>query len=321
MLLSLVEAPTSPFEPPSYVYRLLSSPLKLITHQLYSLILTLRGPSFHPPPSPIRLVCISDTHTYKPSSLPPGDVLIHAGDLTNLGTAAEIQDQINWLSSLPHTHKIVIAGNHDSYLDARSRPASDMEKSLDWKDIHYLQHGGIALTFPEHNDRRIAFWGGPQIPECGGPEFAFQYQRHEDAWSGTVPRETDVLITHTPPRHHLDLPSGLGCAHLLKEVWRVRPRVHVFGHVHAGYGHENLFWDETQKAYERVGARRDRGIIMDLISVRGWLDIWRVAYHGILGILWTRVWGADSGGCIMINAALTYRSTGKLGNLPQVVDV
>lgn len=37
----------------------------------------------------VRFVCISDTHN-QTLRLPKGDVLIHAGDLTNQGTFSEV---------------------------------------------------------------------------------------------------------------------------------------------------------------------------------------------------------------------------------------
>ena len=315
--------PPSPFEPPSLHHQLLNSPLTFLVRRISALLVSLRGAPFPPPPSStlIRLVCISDTHTHKPTSLPPGDILVHAGDLTNSGTAAEIQEQIDWLNSLPHKYKVVIAGNHDSYLDPRSRHESDRRESLDWGRIHYLQHSSLALKFPDRGNRQVHIYGAPQIPECGGPEFAFQYQRENDAWSATIPPETDILVTHTPPRFHLDLPRGMGCRYLLKEVWGVRPKVHVFGHVHAGYGTENVFWDKGQMAYERLCEKGGCGLVRNLIGLRIWMDAAQIIYHGILGILWARVWGAESTGTVMVNAALSYRSTGQLGNLPQVVDM
>lgn len=318
-----LEPPSSPFEPPSTTYRILASPLKYLAQTLYTYILLLRGPPIPDPLSPslIRIVCISDTHTHKPTSLPPGDVLIHAGDLSNAGTVAEIQDQIDWLSSLPYTHTIAIAGNHDSYCDPRSRRKEDEGKRIKWRDVKYLQHSSTKLSFPSRGNRELSFYGAPQIPQCGGEDFAFQYRRNDDAWSGTIPPETEVLVTHTPPQHHLDLPAGLGCDFLLKEIWRVRPKVHIFGHVHAGYGRENVFWDEGQRAYERLCARGEKGVIRDMVAVGAWLGLVRLAVYGVLGILWSRIWGGDGGGSIMVNSSLTYRSSGKLGNAPQVIEI
>ncbi|ELQ33467.1 hypothetical protein OOU_Y34scaffold00937g14 [Pyricularia oryzae Y34] len=50
--------------------------------------------------------------------LPPGDSLVHAGDLSQYGTFAEIQAQLTWLAAQPHRHKVVVAGNHDLLLDS-----------------------------------------------------------------------------------------------------------------------------------------------------------------------------------------------------------
>lgn len=60
-----------------------------------------------------------------------------------------------------------------------------------------------------------------------------------------------MLITHGPPRAHLDL-LNLGCVNLLQALWRVRSRLHVFGHVHEGAGTEWLLFDGLQEAYERT---------------------------------------------------------------------
>ncbi|KAL8996611.1 MAG: hypothetical protein Q9169_003893 [Polycauliona sp. 2 TL-2023] len=317
-----IHAPSSPFEQPSLLFHFISSPLRFLVQHLYSLILLFRGSAVSSPdPSVvIRLVCISDTHSKK-TLIPDGDVLIHAGDLANNGTAAEIQDQVDWIAALPHQHKILIAGNHDGFLDPRSRQDSDKESTVDFKSIRYLQHSGITLTFPQAANRQLSFYGAPHIPACGGDDFAFQYPRQRDAWSNTIPRTTDVLITHTPPRNHLDLPHGMGCGFLLKELWHVKPKLHVFGHVHCGYGRESLFWDEGQKAYERVCSRTQIGLFRDCFDLPAWLDIVMVAWYGIRGLLWSQMRRGSPRGTLAINASLTVGSTGKLGNAPQVVDL
>lgn len=311
--------PPSMFEPPPPSYLPLTSPLKLIIHYIKALLLFLRG---HPCPLPsapnrISLVCISDTHTLRPSGLPLGDVLIHAGDLTNNGSVSEIQDAVDWIHSLPYDHKIVIAGNHDSFFDPRSRSEEDKDKSINWGSVSYLQHSSLTLKFPKRASRSLNFYGAPQIPKCGGSNFAFQYVRHEDAWSGTIPKETDVLITHTPPKYHLDLPQGLGCTYLLKEVWRVRPRIHVFGHVHAGRGQEYVWWGRGQAAWERMRERKG----YDALDAVAWVEGLRVLCYGVTGVLWRWCWGSEANGGLMINAALIYRNTGQLGNEAFVVEI
>jgi Calcineurin-like phosphoesterase len=76
----------------------------------------------------ITIVCISDPHNSKPS-LPDGDILLHYGDLSQYGTFAEIQAQLDWLNSQPHKHKIVIAGNHNLILDESFVKAHQTKRS------------------------------------------------------------------------------------------------------------------------------------------------------------------------------------------------
>jgi hypothetical protein len=47
----------------------------------------------------MNLVMVSDTHGARPS-LPAGDVLVHCGDLTHLGSFAELRSEVEWLKSL-----------------------------------------------------------------------------------------------------------------------------------------------------------------------------------------------------------------------------
>ena len=62
-----------------------------------------------------RFVCVSDTHNASPADgafkLPDGDVLVHAGDLTNQGTYAEIRKTLDWIEAADFEAKIVIAGS------------------------------------------------------------------------------------------------------------------------------------------------------------------------------------------------------------------
>ena len=41
------------------------------------------------------------------------DILVHSGDFTEDGTEAEALEFLEWFTSLPHAHKILVAGNHD----------------------------------------------------------------------------------------------------------------------------------------------------------------------------------------------------------------
>jgi hypothetical protein len=150
---------------------------------------------------------------------------------------------------------------------------------------------------------------------------SFQYQKDQPPWQGRIPIETDVLITHTPPLYHLDL--GLGCAGLLDEIWRVKPRLHIFGHLHSGHGREAVFWDEGQAAYERLMARKRGGLLLDLVPSLAWIDAAKVLWYGVKGILWQRLMVGPSGakGGSLVNASIVYQSTTDVGNPVEVVEL
>lgn len=293
---------------------LLNSPLHFIVAHIYHLILLLRGKPFNPPKDkrPINIVCLSDTHDLIVPNVPDGDLLIHSGDLTNSGTAEDIQHQIDWLDSLPHRHKVIIAGNHDSWFDVRSRRPEDKRdrRKLDFKRLHYLQNGSVTLEF--NDGRRLNIYGAADLPACGGDDCAFPYQPEKHPWTGRIPMDTDVLVTHTPPQSHRDL--GLGCPGLLEEVWRVKPRLHIFGHVHWGRGQESVYFDECQRAYERFMVTAPRGPIFDFIPNRDWIDAIKIIYYGLNAILfkYLMLGPGSNNASLMINAGCMHGNTGKL---------
>lgn len=232
------------------------------------------------PLNPLRIVCISDTHNTRPI-LPMGDVLIHAGDLTENGAFDEVQAGLNWLSSQPHRYKILIAGNHDVLLDdpfltknpRRRYGQTNTKDDLDWGSIIYLQDSCATLEFPSattsndhlvpaqhlHNDappRNLTIFGSPWTPQYGIS--AFQYrpddEHHWPSRFSSLELKPDVVVTHGPPKHHLDARDfhRAGCPYLAEEVARIRPRLVVFGHIHASYGREDVLLDKVQRAYEEI---------------------------------------------------------------------
>lgn len=323
-------APSIIWDPPSLLYTVLTQPVKTLV-RLLDLTFNLLRPQPKPPVLALKIVCISDTHCLKTSDIPDGDLLVHAGDLANMGSAEEIQTQINWLDSLTHERKVVIAGNHDRHLDPRSRevlPAEHRNAVLNWKSLCYLQHNSVVLKFS--NGRELKVYGAPQTPTSKRDDHAFRYPEGSDAWSDTIPADADILVTHGPPKYHLDLPAALGCESLLEEVWKVQPPLHVFGHVHAGKtefvgrlkgGREIARWDDQQKRLENA-LRRPDGFFRGVFDPRSWIDVVRICFYGMRGILWERLMGGDRPQpTIMVLASLMYNSTGVLGNPAQVVDI
>ena len=182
-----------------------------------------------------RIVCLSDTHgSHDHVEVPAGDILIVAGDFCNRGTLVEVRSFNFWLGSLPHKHKIVVAGNHDWPFE-RSR--LEARKSL--SNARYLEDDEIAVA-------GLSIYGSPWQPEfCG---WAFNLPR--DGWElrrkwEHIPEDLDILVTHGPPKDILDMggyhgPNHVGCADLAEVVHLRKPRLHVFGHIHTGHGQTTI---------------------------------------------------------------------------------
>lgn len=179
----------------------------------------------------MKIVCISDTHNQLHRMLrhiPDGDVLVHAGDLTMRGTLKEVAVELQALAALPHRHKILVAGNHDWLFQRDPATARSLVADV---GVIYLEESGVDVE-------GVRFWGSPWQPEFGSWAFNYDREDGEQRWS-TVPDGTDVLVTHGPPFGYGDETGRgepVGCVDLLGAVRRVRPRYHVFGHIHEGHG-------------------------------------------------------------------------------------
>lgn len=176
----------------------------------------------------MRIAVISDTHmAHKRLEIPPADVIVHAGDFCGQGTLAEVEVFGAFFRSLPHPHKIMIAGNHDWPLER-----TPVEARALLEGCGYLQDEAVVID-------GVHFYGSPWQPRF--LDWAFNLDRGEPLASkwALIPSDTDVLITHGPPRGHGDVcfdGQHAGCDDLLRRVHDVRPKFHLFGHIHEGYG-------------------------------------------------------------------------------------
>mmetsp|Transcript_48561 Transcript_48561/g.140706 ORF Transcript_48561/g.140706 Transcript_48561/m.140706 type:complete len:294 (-) Transcript_48561:107-988(-) len=200
----------------------------------------------------LRCVCISDTHgRHALVTVPPGDILIHAGDFTMCGADFEVEEFAAWLKTLPHMHKVIVAGNHDETCDAAhfvqknrgSVDAAELEAICKRAKDCLLASGCVYLEDSAIEIDGISFYGSPHQPEFN--DWAFNLPRGpplREKWA-QIPANVDVLVTHGPPLGRGDEGDKYtgkqhwGCVDLLTQVQsRIRPRFHVFGHVHEGYG-------------------------------------------------------------------------------------
>jgi len=178
--------------------------------------------------------CISDLHGFYPK-LEGGDLLIVAGDLTEKDQPQEYFDFEEWLEVQPYEKKILIAGNHDNYLR---------------ENADYMFAGSSYLKDSGTEFEGLKIWGSPWTktfkgmnPHCK----AFTVDTEEELeqkWR-KIPPHIDILITHEPPYgifDQVDFSEGDSSAysvgsHSLKYcVQMLMPKLHVFGHVHEGYG-------------------------------------------------------------------------------------
>lgn len=179
----------------------------------------------------MKICIISDTHNKHKhlGQLPDADVIIHAGDFTSIGQSHEIVNFMQWYSKLSYKHKIIIAGNHDWLFETHHLLA--IEKVPE--NVNYLEDSGIEIE-------GIHFWGTPVSKPFNNWAFNRPEETLAKHWAA-IPDNTDVLITHNPPYMIGDLvPWDMkhhGSPSLYKEVVeRIKPKIHIFGHIHEGYG-------------------------------------------------------------------------------------
>jgi len=176
----------------------------------------------------LRIVCLSDTHNrHDALTIPDGDVLLHAGDFTGRGRPREIAAFGAFLARLPHREKVVIAGNHDFLFQDEPERAQELLGPVTYLRDALAEVAGLRV------------WGSPWQPWFF--DWAFNLPRGPalaERWA-LVPAGVDVLVTHGPPHGILDSTADgrrVGCEELTAARARIRPRLHLFGHIHESYG-------------------------------------------------------------------------------------
>ena len=175
----------------------------------------------------MKLVMLSDTHNnFYNIDMPKGDVLIFAGDFSSNGSMNECIRFNNWLKKQNYKWKLYIPGNHELLFEKNSGFESFISEGINVNKklikINNFNFFGFSYTNPFNN---------------------YGYQMKEDVqeyyFQTIAPNKVDILITHGPPFGILDVDNfgkSLGSKPLLKYVNRVKPKIHVFGHIHESYG-------------------------------------------------------------------------------------
>ena len=186
---------------------------------------------------------MADTHLFHEGLVvPDGDILVHAGDLLQHGSLDELGRATDFLRAFPHPIKIIVAGNHDvclerSPVEARGR----LEGFVYLEDSAALVHDLVFYGSPWQPKFRIWAFGATR-----GAELAAKWAK--------IPDRVDVLVTHAPPHGFGDRirwkeqDRRVGCADLLARVREVKPRLHIFGHIHQDRG----MWTEGSTTFANV---------------------------------------------------------------------
>lgn len=191
----------------------------------------------------LKLVLLSDTHCrLRKISVPSGDLLLHAGDLTFKGDIQEISQELRELGRIAKNFKygcVLTAGNHD-WLSERE-PAL-MEQMCKDEGLIYLCNSGVEIE-------GLKIWGSPVTPFFRN----WAWNRHRGSNIKTfwdiVPDNTNILISHGPPMGILDGVERfngkiceyeiehVGCQDLYNRIQELKQlKLHVSGHIHQGYG-------------------------------------------------------------------------------------
>jgi predicted phosphodiesterase len=174
-------------------------------------------------------------------------MVIHAGDFMNSGyNPMEAMEFFNWFDKIAiYDHKIFIAGNHDRWMENKSEEALGILTG--YKTIDYLQDEWMIIGDGDPHDpntKTAKVYGSPWQPEFYN--WAFNLPRNGEElkakWN-TIPDNTDILITHGPAQTYLDTAGApyntplLGCELLKERIELIKPKIHVCGHIHGGYGY------------------------------------------------------------------------------------
>lgn len=190
-----------------------------------------------------KIVSISDTHgKHRELTIPPCDILIHAGDATFYGEPHELKDFAIWLNEQEAGHIVVTFGNHEAWAEKNLEEARRIMKQY-CPAINLLINESV-------NIEGVTIFASPATPFFFN--WAWNYARtNEEAmfrniehiqhiWN-KIPAHTNILVTHGPPYKVLDqTPRGehVGDYNLLGTLMDLAVDLHFFGHIHHSHGKE-----------------------------------------------------------------------------------
>ena len=239
----------------------------------------------------MRICFISDTHRQHPD-LPEADLLVHCGDLTTLGTRNQFEKEADWLERIIPRFKhgmLFVPGNHDLGLDSKfiSRELGAYNKDpyhhhappwsyADTELIEFMMTK-LGITILKDQATQIAgikFYGSPYTSiffDWGFMETELQLSAR---WN-KIPQDTQVLITHSPPKYILDhcQNGNVGSDSLARRVKDLPAlKVHAFGHIHEPGGESRVMWNKLFINAATVGGYNSGGFFnpINVVDTETW---------------------------------------------------
>lgn len=185
----------------------------------------------------MRLVAISDVHEkWHNLKIPPCDILISAGDYSFHGYPNVVKHFHEWLNKQEAKHIISVQGNHEQWVEKNFEDAKRIALQA-CPAVHFMEEGLVEIE-------ELKIWCSSMTPWFH--DWAYNRHRGQEIkkhWD-LIPSDTNILVTHGPPEGILDaiynangIPKGrVGCYDLRDAVKRIKPDVHIFGHIHSDYG-------------------------------------------------------------------------------------
>jgi predicted phosphohydrolase len=177
----------------------------------------------------MKVCAISDSHRQHWNiKVPNCDLFIFAGD-AEINGVLPLHDFNDWLGTIKAPlGRIVIGGNHDGYLEFLGK--KECKRLL--TNCVYLENESIDV-------QDLTIFGSPYSPRFNDWSFMKYDGDLKKIWN-TISNKSDIVITHCPCCGILDqvLPNDRseGSLTLRDRIKEIRPRIHICGHIHEGFG-------------------------------------------------------------------------------------
>lgn len=184
----------------------------------------------------MKICAFSDMHgifLYK--NIKPCDILLICGDIVPLNIQTNIpksdkwfkEEFIPWCCRQPVDKVFLIAGNHDFFMLNRDKV---IKEYLINTKIYYLNNENVGYE-------GINIFGTPDCHIFGSWAFMYSPEKELIDFNKIYPN-CDILMSHDAAMNHsdccleIDPNKHIGNEELRQVVERVKPKWHVFGHLH-----------------------------------------------------------------------------------------